>query len=279
MGWFSNLRSVVANTTAVRSSVAQTDTDSDTVQQARVRSRRRLIGAVVLVVIGVIGFPLVFETQPRPIPVDIPIEIPRKEGLPPLAMPSAKVTAPVAPVAAVAAVAPVASAPTPAATQPKPVAAPAVEEVLTPGRPPAAVSSLPLLTPAAPVAKALEKPSSAMSTPAKAAAKPVAPAEGDRAKALLEGSTLAKAEAPKAEAPKEAGRFVVQVGAFAENEAARTTRLKVEKLGLKTYVQVAETPAGKRIRVRVGPYASKEEAEQAKTKLTAGGFPAVLLVL
>ena len=68
-------------------------------------------------------------------------------------------------------------------------------------------------------------------------------------------------------------------GAFAENEAARATRLKVEKLGLKTYVQVAETTAGKRIRVRVGPFTSKEEAELAKTKLTAGGFAAVLLVL
>jgi len=83
----------------------------------------------------------------------------------------------------------------------------------------------------------------------------------------------------KTEGSKEAGRFVVQVGAFAENEAARTTRLKVEKLGLKTYVQVADTAAGKRIRVRVGPYISKEEAEQAKNKLTAGGFPAVLLTL
>ena len=45
---------------------------ADTVQQARTRARRRLIGAFVLVVLGVIGFPLLFETQPRPIPVDIP---------------------------------------------------------------------------------------------------------------------------------------------------------------------------------------------------------------
>ena len=279
MGWFSKFRLAAQ---AVSASAAP-ETDADTVQQARIRSRRRLIGAVVLVVIGVIGFPLVFETQPRPIPVDIPIEIPRKDGLPPLAMPSAKVTAPVATVT------PIASAPTSAPTPAKSVATPAVEEVITPGRPPAAVSSLPVLTPAAPVAKAVDKPASAVSPPAKVAAKPVAPAEGDRAKALLEGATTSKAEAQKVDvpkvdaqkvdAPKEAGRFVVQVGAFAENDAARTTRLKVEKLGLKTYVQVAETAAGKRIRVRVGPYVSKEEAEKAKTKLTAGGFPAVLLTL
>jgi DedD protein len=217
-----------------------------------------------LVVIGVIGFPLIFETQPRPIPVDIPIEIPRKEGLSPLAVPSAKVVPPVTTAAPT-------SAPPGVATPAKPAA---VEEVIAPGRPPTAVSSLPVLTPPAPAAKAAEKPASAVSPPVKTAAKPVAPAEGDRAKALLEGSSPARADAPK-----EAGRFVVQVGAFAENTAAHTTRLKVEKLGLKTYVQVAETSAGKRIRVRVGPYVSKEDAEKAKSKLTAGGFPAVLLAL
>jgi DedD protein len=259
MGWFSKFRLATEAASASPSPVA----DADSVQQTRIRSRRRLIGAVVLVVVGVIGFPLVFETQPRPIPVDIPIEIPRKEGSPPLAMPSAKVPAAVA-----------ASAPPAVAAPVKPAAAAAVEEVIAPGRPPAAVSSLPVLTPAAPVAKAAEKFASAVAPPVKAAAKPVVPAESDRAKALLEGSTTSKADTPK-----EAGRFVVQVGAFAENDAARTTRLKVEKLGLKTYVQVAETPAGKRIRVRVGPYVSKEEAEQAKNKLTAGGFPAVLLTL
>lgn len=273
MGWFSNaisnLGRAASDASASSAPAARTDNDSDTVQEARIRSRRRLIGAVVLVVIGVIGFPLVFETQPRPIPIDIPIEIPRKEGLPPLAMPSPKATAPAAS-ATTAAPVTAPSAPVVAAAPAKPAAAQAVEEVIAPGRPPAAVSSLPVLTPAPPV-KTAEKPASA---PAKTAAKPAAPAESDRAKALLEGSSSAKAEGPK-----EAGRFVVQVGAFAENDAARTTRLKVEKLGLKTYVQVAETPAGKRIRVRVGPFVSKEEADQAKTKLTAGGFPAVLLTL
>jgi len=51
----------------------------DPVQAARTRARRRLIGAAALLGVGVIGFPLLFETQPRPIPVDIAIEIPKKE--------------------------------------------------------------------------------------------------------------------------------------------------------------------------------------------------------
>src|SRR3954452_10441553 len=66
---------------------------ADAVQQARTRARQRLIGAIVLLAIGIIGFPLVFETQPRPIPVDVPIEIPRRDAVAPLAMPPPRPTA------------------------------------------------------------------------------------------------------------------------------------------------------------------------------------------
>ena len=224
---------------------------ADSVQHSRVRARHRLIGAAVLVAVGVIGFPLIFENQPRPIPVDIAIEIPRKEGLPPLVMPQARVTAPAS---AVAEAAP-APAPTPEAANP-------VARAPTPPSPTASTEVV--------------KTESAVV----AATRPVAPpapaaaVEAARAQALLDGKNATPSAAPTG-----AARFVVQVGAFAENAAAHETRLKVEKLGLKTYAQVADTDAGKRIRVRVGPFASKEEAVQAKERLKAAGFPAVLLTL
>lgn len=47
--------------------------EASSVQEARTRARRRLIGAAVLVGIGIVGFPLIFETQPRPVAADIPI--------------------------------------------------------------------------------------------------------------------------------------------------------------------------------------------------------------
>nr|MBA2721981.1 SPOR domain-containing protein [Methylibium sp.] len=74
-----------------------------------------------------------------------------------------------------------------------------------------------------------------------------------------------------------AGRFVVQVGAFSEATSARQVRQRVEKLGLKTYTQVVETAAGKRIRVRVGPYGERGEADRAAARLKQAGLqPAVL---
>ena len=59
----------------------------ETMDVIRKRAKHRLIGAAVLVLIGVVGFPLLFDAQPRPIAVDIPIEIPGKNTVKPLMMP------------------------------------------------------------------------------------------------------------------------------------------------------------------------------------------------
>ena len=49
---------------------------TESVEALRRRARHRLIGATVLVLIGVVGFPMVFDTQPRPVSADITIDIP-----------------------------------------------------------------------------------------------------------------------------------------------------------------------------------------------------------
>ena len=106
--------------------------------------------------------------------------------------------------------------------------------------------------------------------------------EAAKALAILEGK-----EPPKTASTATAvtsvdatvGRFVVQVGAFAENQKAREVRLKVERAGLKTYVHVAETPQGKRIRVRVGPFATRAEADKAAAKIKTLDLPAAILTL
>ena len=225
----------------------------DTVQQARTRARQRLVGAVVLVAAGVIGFPLLFETQPRPLPVDTPIEIARKDGSAssaPRTTPAPRVTPPVVP--------PSVLTETPAE---------AGREVVAAASAPAVVAS------AAPAeAKPAPKPPVEPKPEPKPAPKPEAkPADSARAQALLEGKEAKPAAAD--------GRFVVQVGAFAEVTAAREARQKVEKLGLKTYTQVVETSGGKRIRVRVGPFASRGEADRAADKIKSAGLPSAVYTL
>ena len=265
-----------------KSDVPPAAAPADPVQQARTRARQRLIGAIVLLVIGIIGFPLVFETQPRPIPVDIPIEIPKKDALPPLAAPPATPSTSAAPLVAAS---PASRPRSPALpVEPKPADAMITESRSEAGRevaPRAASQSAPASASAVGAAPRRAVAAASGPAPAKAAASATAsirPAEdltrpradGERARALLEGRSAASAEAQ---------RFVVQVGAFADAEAARETRLKVEKLGLRTYTQIAQTPSGSRIRVRVGPFASRGEADAALDKAKAAGLSAVVVTL
>jgi DedD protein len=233
-------------------------------EAVRKRAKHRLIGAFVLVLAGVVGFPLLFDTQPRPVAVDIPIEIPGKNSVKPLALPPKPE---------------VAKEPaSPALAQTRVAAASnlaAKEEVV------ADKKSAPVASVEKKETEALVRPDARL-TPrseprieARPEAKPALKADdGARARALLDGQAGAASASVSAE-----GRMVVQVGAFADEDKAREVRQKLEKAGLKTYTQVAETKDGKRIRVRVGPFATKAEADKAASKIKTLDLPASILTL
>ena len=202
-----------------------------------------LLPATVLVLLAVIGFPMLFDTQPRPVAVDIPIDIPDKQK-------------------------------TPSQTPPAAMAGPAVaqeagsvshqaslgqrEEVLSSGSSSLSSSStvpssVPKLDTSAGHGNPAPEEKAAASTPDKPA---------DKA-------------APDASTP----RYVVQVGAYADEGKARDVRHRLEKVGLKTYTHVAETKEGKRTRVRIGPFASKDEADKAVAKVKSLNLQATVLTL
>lgn len=214
------------------------------IDDIRRRARHRLIGASVLVLVGVVGFSLLFDTQPRPLAVDIPIEIPAKDVTAPVALAPAQT--PTAPNGAVLSEP---SAPSTPASAP-----PASTEPSSPPEPPQPA-------PPPPVAEAPAAPPPVLApAPAAEAARP--------------------APAPAAtEDDDKPLRLVVQVGAFAENARAQEVRRTIERAGMKTYTHVAETAQGRRIRVRLGPFSSRAEAERAAARVKALGFPAAILTL
>ena len=239
--------------------------ESAAVTQARIHARRRLIGAAVLLLLGVLLFPLVFETQPRPLRMDLPMVVaPGKAGGAPGAAPVVA-PAPAVTAAATSTSATAATAATSTGAAPAPPVRPAPPMIIETAEPESQAAaqtasqaaSRPAASPAAPPAA---RPASA---PARAASKPAA--------------TAAAAAAPAS--PDASGRFVVQVGAFADDATVRQTRQKVEKLGLKTYTQEVSTDAGKRVRVRVGPFATRDEASQVLNKLKGAGLPGAVLTL
>jgi DedD protein len=193
----------------------------NSVEAIRQRAKHRLIGASILVLLAVIGFPILFDSQPRPVPIEVVIDIPDKNTVAPLVSKQS---------------------PTPGAS----AVSGRIED--------ATLAEAPLLP----------QPSTA---PVEAPALPV---------------PLAVAPAKPAPVKKEvatAGRFIVQIGAFAEQTKAREARLKLEKAGFKTYIQMIDTKDGRRIRVRVGPFETKADANKAAEKIKKLDLPAGILEL
>ena len=226
---------------------ALSNTPAESVEVIRKRARHRLMGSVVLVLGAVVGLPLLFDSQPRPVAIDTPIVIPDRNQVAPL-------TAAVAPKTGLV------KEPAPVQADPAPLETAAVAK--------SAVANSAGLDPNEEVVSKTGKPEPKVDpkpeakTEAKPESKPEVRAEtkeADKAKALLDGK-----EAPKSE---QSVRSVVQVGAYAELAKAREVRAKLESAGFKTYTQEIDTKDGKRIRVRVGPFPSKEEAEKTAEKI------------
>jgi len=231
----------------------------ESMEVLRRRARHRLFGSVVLVFIAVVAFPLLFDSQPRPVAVDTPIVLPDRNSTSPLSagasVPAAQAPAkPLLPAASSS----VSSSPVPAQASLEP----GKEEVVTP-----LVSSP--ATQAAAVPETVGKPDNAPSAAAPVPqARPVAKtetidsaksaADGQKAKALLEGKS----------AVPDPGKVIVQVGAFADADKVREVRRKLEHAGLKTYIQSVESKDGKRTtRVRVGPFDTRAEADKAAARI------------
>lgn len=162
-----------------------------------------------------------------------------------------------------------ASAPTPpsqpvlaTAVEP-PTASPAARAKASDSMPTPATAPMPAPEPMAPAAASAPPPP----------APPPAPLQLADAKAVKAGAASAASSAPAAAE----FRFALQVGAFANEENARKAQAKLQAAGFKAYLEDLETSQGKRIRVRVGPFATRAEAEQAAPQVKALDLPALLV--
>lgn len=245
---------------------AQASSATESLEVIRRRARHRLMGAVVLVFVAVVAFPLLFDSQPRPVAVDTPILIPERASTPPLAagaaVPAAQAPAqPLLPAASTALPAQagleqgkeeVVSGPAKAQGAGAATASPDHSQTQT--QAPAEKSPLPAA-----------KPEPKEKQTAKAAD------DGQKARALLEG---------KSGPAESAERVIIQVGAFADAEKVREVRRKLEQAGLKTYTQTIDGKDGKTTtRIRLGPFESRAEAEKAAARVRKLDLPASLITL
>jgi DedD protein len=244
----------------------------ENIDVVRRRARHRLMGAVVLVLGAVIVFPVLFDTQPRPVAVNTPIVIPDRQiaqplfaagTLPPAQRPAVPLLPAPSALPASAGLdadeqAVTGTKPSPHPVAPK-TATPATSEVPKPVAKPAALVS--------PSPRPADKPVPVKSPKTEPASK--AKDDGSKAKSLLDAKPATSA-----------GRHIIQVGAFADTAKVREVRQKLQQAGVTTYTQVIEANDGKTTtRVRVGPFDSREEAEKMADRVRKLGLSPALLKL
>lgn len=211
---------------------------SDEELQLKKRARRRLVGAIVLVTAVAVVLPMILDSEPKPATQSINIQIPS---------PEAGVLSPK-------------PAPLKPAEKPAVAAAPAAVE---PAPPPKAETKAEPKAESKPEPKVATKPEAAVVAKAEPKVEPKAAPKPQSAPA----KPAAKTEAPaKTKAPA-TGAFVIQVAALSDAAKAKELQAKIAGGGLKAYTEIVQTSKGPVTRVRVGPYASREAAEKARTSL------------
>jgi len=307
MSWFRRSSSSAAD-------AASNAPQNPHLQALKRQARNRLIGMSVLIVLGIALFAWVLDTEPRQTDREIVYDIPARGEKLSVQIPAAAQQNPAnADQPKPEAIVPASAADTPAQIRARRRAALAENEEILDDAPLAAGNNEPVATAeqnaaAAALAKqaasakvaaekaavekaAREKAQKAQQAESKAKEEQVAQAKAEkaqkdkaraeeaaRARALLEGKTEPKPET-KADTKASAERSIVQFGSFADAAKAAEVRRKVEGTGLKTYTQEIDTPRGKLIRLRVGPFNKAEDAEAAAKKIKALGLPAAILAL
>jgi DedD protein len=207
---------------------------SDEEIQLRKRARRRLVGAIALVLLAVVFLPMVLDSEPKQRPQEVSIQIPP--------IPS--------------------QAPTPPSGQTAP---PATDASSAPPRP-----SIDSQTPGPQTLVVPSTPSPAAGGRATPDAKPVAPS---RSTAPQKPAVAASRPADAALSSTSQGSaqigegYVVRLAAYADANNAKQLLAKLKANKIAGYSEVVKTAEGQRVRVRAGPFPTEESARSARDRM------------
>lgn len=209
--------------------------------QLRKRARRRLVGAIALVLLMVTVLPMVLDDREAQTPQpEIAVNIPSQDG-----NDFSSRIVPVEPGAEGA-----------------PQANPSPDTLVEPPLPQPEPAPMPV---PAPVPEPKAEPTPKPEAPVVPESKVEAPA-----------SAPAKSAAPAQQAMTNDG-FTVQIGVFSDAGNVKQLQSKLEAAGFKSYTEKLGMPGGTKIRLRVGSYATRAEAEKARDKLKAAGTAGIVV--
>ncbi len=224
--------------------------------QLRKRARRRLVGAIAMVIAAVVILPMVLDSQPEQGNHDIDIRIPGED--------------------AVTELAPDMEYPDEAPVPPSPIprVKPETETpAATPARSPQEKSE----------AEKPKQPATGSSAALRGMDTRLRERSGIQSEAASTGASGAPAHVPDTGAraePGEAaageGKFVVQSGAFSNPSKAEQQVRRLESSGISAYTEAFGSGKNQVTRVRIGPFSTREEADRVRRQLKDLGLGAVV---
>ena len=207
---------------------------TDDEDQLKRQARRRLIGAVALTTAIVVILPMVLENEPKPIGQDIELRIPDKDKVG-VFVPKIDLPAASAPLAS-SSVAPDVVSVSALANQP-------ISQVaVTPATAAIVSRNLPVLQSAKTLAIEPEKKS--------------------------EQTKLTDTTHPEQGLSIPKAGLALQIGAFSNADTAHTWQKNLIQQGFKVYTEKVDN----KLRVRIGPYSTREAANKARHKLEEKGL-------
>lgn len=214
--------------------------------QFKKRARRRLVGAIALVLLMIVLLPMLLEDRIAQAPKEeVVISIPSQDSQLE-AKPEAEPVKQAEPVQA---------SPAPAPEENK---APETQALVNQAKP---------LEPTAPVVE---------SKPAQVVQQDVQAPKKEEAKPKPVEPVIKAEDKPKADSSNSV-HLSVQIGVFSDPENVKKMQAQLADKGLKSHSELIDTSKGQKTRLRVGPYASKKEAEAALGKVKALGLTGVVV--
>lgn len=273
--------------------------DNDVDLQQKKRARRRLIGAIFFVSVVALVLPMVMDQEPRQQVQDVEIRIPGQDDKPfAPRLAEAPAEQPASTPGETKPAEKVIAEPAPANDLAKPVA-PLVPNVKVTevvreqksGEKPAEKTPEKMVEKAAPAEKVAEKPSPRQEKAAVPEKKSPEVKKDEKPSVKVveksESKAESKLEKPKSEDARRAaallagggddpkpaakGEYLVAIGSFANEGNVKVLKAKLGELGIRTMTEQVTTADGKKIRVRAGPFASRDAADKALARMKTIG--------
>ncbi len=231
------------------------------------RARRRLVGSVTLVLAAIIILPMIFESKPKQVSPDLIIDIPSKEK-------NAQIVASSSPVTPT-------TTDIPSSTEQPTGQSPG--EGIAPAPQPADIAKT--ATPPVEKDRAVAQEKSTASDKGVEQQKKLAEKQlktekirQEKTKTNESSDPIGKMIAEKNNASAKSEKQIIQVAALTSQQKVSELQSRLSKAGIRSYTQkVKAKDGGERIRVRVGPFSSKNEVDSTCSRLKAMGLSCTLV--